>query len=263
MPAQIDAQANAFDLARSAAYGLLAEGCNFPDDARWGRLTDRSRWLHWPEILAEAGDDVRMTLRRVQETLFSPDPGRGGETLDSVQSTYVRVFGHTAKGPCPMYELEYGAGEIFQRSSDLSDLRGFYEAFGLELSGEGHERPDHVAVELEFLAIMASKEAHAAAVGDADGIAILREAHGRFLEDHLAVWLPAFARRLADTVPGTFYGALAEFARAFLETECRRYDVQAGPATLEIRPGSEKDETLQACAVEDFGGACPMHPEEA
>jgi putative dimethyl sulfoxide reductase chaperone len=262
MNPQAETRAPELELARSAAYGLLAEGFNYPDADRWQRLLDRSRWAHWPEILAESGEDLRATLRRLQESLFSPDPERGGESLDSIQSAYVRIFGHTVKGPCPTYELEYGQGEIFQLASELSDLRGFYEAFGLQLTGEGHERPDHVAVELEFLGILAAKLAHAIQQDDEAGRDILASAHHRFLEDHLAVWLPSFARRVGDAAPTGFYSALAAFAREFLEFECARHDIQAGPVSLELRPSQERDETLQACAIEDFGGACPAHPED-
>lgn len=250
------------ELARGAAYGLLAEGFRYPEAPAWRRLHDRSRWAGWPERLADGEPTVRGPLRQVQERLFSPDPERGGVTLETAQATHARLFGHAVKGPCPMYELEFGAGEIFQRSAELSDLKGFYEAFGLVPSGQEHERPDHLSVQMEFLAILSAKEAYAEEQGNAEAAEILREAHRKFLEDHLGQWLPSFARRVSEAAPGSVYAALAEFARAFVTTECARFDAQPGPATLELRPASERDETIQNCAIEDFGGACPMHADE-
>lgn len=249
-------------LARSAAYGLLAEGFRYPEREGWARLHDRSRWAGWPEQLAGAEPSVRGTLRTVQERLFSPDPERGGVTFDAVREGHARLFGHTVKGPCPMYELEFGGGEIFQRSAELSDLKGFYEAFGLVLGTEEHERPDHLSVEMEFLAILAAKAAYAEEQDNAEGAEILAEAHRKFLEDHLAQWLPSFARRVSEAAPGSLYAALAEFARKFIVVECARFDARPGPETLELRSASERDETVQNCAVEDFGGACPMHADE-
>ncbi len=262
MQVELEKAASALDLARSAAYGLLAEGLRYPDPEGWTRLHDRERWALWPEILCDADESIRGPLRRVQELLFSPDPETGTVSLGDARDNHVRLFGHTAKGACPMYELEYGQGEIFQRSADLSDLKGFYEAFGLELNGEGHERADHITVQLEFLAVMAAKEAFAREKNNVEAAEILAEAHRNFLEAHLGLWVPSFARRVAEASPESFYAVLAEFARTFIAAECARFDAETGPATLELRPAMERDETVQACAVEDFGGACPMHADE-
>lgn len=263
METTFEKRSSAEELARSAAYAMLACALRYPEHEDWARLRDRSRWGEWPEILAESGEQVRDTLRHVQERLFSPDPERGGVTLEEAQSAYVRLFGHTAKGPCPMYELEYGGGEIFARSADLSDLKGFYEAFGLQLVDGAHERADHITIELEFLSALASKQAYASEHDDETGLEILADAYRAFLEAHVGHWLPSFVHRIGEAAPGSFHAALADFARAFIECECRRFGAEIGPAMLELRPTNEREETIQACAVEDFGGSCPMHAEEA
>lgn len=243
-------------LARSAAYGFVAEGFRWPDPISWQTLTDRARWETWPEFLSQSDERIREPIRLAQERLFSPDPRRSLR-LEDLQELYARLFGHTLRGACPAYELEYDTGEVFQRSADLSDIRGFFSAFGLELTEGEHERADHVSVECEFMSVMAAKEAHAMQAGDDEGLETIRGAQSTFLEEHIGRWLPSLARRIAEADPQGFYGALGDFAAAFVQADCRRFDVADGPQMLELRPSDEKEETSQMCAKGGVGEGCP------
>src|SRR3989304_5935155 len=59
---------------------------------------------------------------------------------------------------CPPYETEYGRRHGVGQAQGLADIAAFYNAFGLTTSAGG-ERVDHVSAELEFLAVLAPKEA--------------------------------------------------------------------------------------------------------
>jgi DMSO reductase family type II enzyme chaperone len=252
-------QGSASDVAsaRSAAYGLLARAFRYPDSAHWSLLTDRQRWRTWPKILNRESPEAGDALRRLQERFLSPDPGRL-VSIAAAQATYSRLFGHAVKGACPAYELEYATGEIFQRVASLADLQGFYGAFGLELKSQARERADHVSVECEFMSVLAAKEAYAEQEHVDEALRTVREAAGSFLEAHLGRWTLSLARRITDADPGGLYGSLGEFARSFIRSECRRYDVSAGPQALELRSSDEVDETVQRCAVGKPGAACSM-----
>ncbi len=259
-----DIQGNASEiaLARGAAYGLLAHAFRYPDSKHWSRFTERERWNAWPENLHHERPEVSGALRHLQERFRSPDPAHS-ISIEEAQVAFSRLFGHTVKGACPAYELEYGTDEVFQRSASLSDLQGFYAAFGLELQGRAHERADHVSVECEFMSIIAAKEAYASQEQESEGLQTVREAAGRFLEAHLGRWLPSLARRISEADPEGFYGALGNFAASFIRTECRYYGVSAGPQLLESRSADEDEETTQRCAVGDLGTGCPMSAGES
>src|SRR6185503_4152613 len=86
-------------------------------------------------------------------------PGR----LELFQIACVTAFGHAARGDCPLNEIEYGelkADPLFQPHR-LADLAAFYRAFGLEMAEAAAERPDHLGMELEFMAVLAAREAFA------------------------------------------------------------------------------------------------------
>lgn len=247
-------------MARSAAYGLLGHALRYPDPAMWSRLSDRARWVAWPEELAKLDSGLGASARAVQEWVFSPDP-KATAGIGEIQADYARLFGHAVRGTCPPYELEYGTSEIFRLSSELSDIKGFYTAFGLDLVTEAHERADHASIECEFMSFMAAKEAYAHEHGQSEGLEILRSASSKFLESHLGRFLPSFARRILDADPQGFYEAIGHFAQSFVQLEAQAYDVTIGPELLELRPSNQKEETEQACAVEDFGAGCPLDKE--
>jgi TorA maturation chaperone TorD len=126
----------------------------------------------------------------------------------AVEAEHVRMF---VKGDVPPYETSYGgvagagpgAGGSVQQ---IADIAGFYGAFGFQVRGE---RPDHVAAELEFLALLCVKEAHASLSQESDGAAVCLEARRDFLDQHVLPWLPAFQTRVSEAARHPLFGSLA------------------------------------------------------
>lgn len=160
-----------------------------------------------------------------------------------------RLFGHTLRGAVCPYETEYGRRELIQQAHELADLAGFYEAFGLKVSQRQRERPDHIACELEFLAVLSLKEAHALERLDGEMLEVTRMAIAKFLTDHLGRFGRAFAVSLQSEDRG-YYGRAGELLGAFVELECRRYGVEPGPTVLELR-STREDEVPMACGTGD------------
>jgi len=167
-------------------------------------------------------------------------------TLEVLGAAYGRFFGHTARGEAPPYETEYGEDSLFQPQREMSDLGAFFRAFGLRVSADARERPDHIACECEFLLVLARKEARALSLGDE----VMREATCRaarlFLREHLGRWAPALGAKLDRLDPRGFYGALGRLLAAFVAAECRRAGVAAGPEFLRLR-STAPDDTPMAC----------------
>jgi DMSO reductase family type II enzyme chaperone len=175
------------------------------------------------------------------------------EAFDSFLTEYLAAFGHAARGRCPLNEIEYGdikADPLFQPHR-LADLAAFYRAFGLEVAADADERHDHICLELEFMCVLAAKEAYALEQQlDPEELSICRDAQKRFLREHLGRWTPAFARRLARTAGDTPLGALANFTRSFVEAECARYGISPGSEDLLLRPVDEAAESMcNSCGV--------------
>ena len=174
--------------------------------------------------------------------------------FEDFKSEYVAAFGHAARGRCPLNEIEYGdikADPLFQPHR-LADLGAFYSAFGLELTTDAAERHDHICLELEFMSVLAAKEAYALEHQlDAEQLSLCRDAQKLFLREHLGRWTPAFTRRLSKMVgEESPLGALADFTREFVTADCARLGLTPGSEDLLLRPINQADESLcDSCGI--------------
>jgi TorA maturation chaperone TorD len=165
---------------------------------------------------------------------------------------YDRLFHRQAL--CPAHETAYGDGRrMGGRPVELADIRGFYEAFGVQPSTSDPELPDHLAAELEFYGVLLIKTAYAWAQGLEPERQVTEAASKAFLEDHLGRWVAAFRAALVEAGAGSPYPETARLVEAVIAEECRRFD--ASPRPAEGRPITDplgQDETL-GCPM---AGAC-------
>lgn len=71
--------------------------------------------------------------------------------LEKLKEEYTYLFiSSFPKIPCPPYESYYREGLLFGKTTQ--EVKDYYESQGFQFSKEG-EAPDHIAVELEFLAL--------------------------------------------------------------------------------------------------------------
>ncbi len=236
-------------MARSFIHRFLAKAYEDPMPETW-------RWLTRAETiyaLRAANTFIGQSVLSNAETLINAlQPA----AFDSFLNAYLAAFGHAARGSCPLNEIEYGdikADPLFQPHR-LADLAAFYRAFGLEVTEDAGERHDHICLELEFMCVLAAKEAYAVEHQlDSDQLAQCRDAQKKFLREHLGRWTPAFARRLAAATNELALRALAEFTRAFVESECARFGVNPGSEELSRRPVDEAaDRACDSCGINNL-----------
>ena len=219
---------------RGRLYAFLSAAWRYPDESlveglrEPGALETDSVFLDSPAVGEALG-----SLREIRDRF---DRRRNSAVLRELVSAHTRLFGHSVRGTCPPYELEYGRGEIIQQTADLADLAGFYSAFGLGLLDSALERADHVSVECEFMGVLCAKEAWGRRQENYELVEMCRDAQRLFLRDHLARWLPAFAHRVAALDQDGFHGHAAALAAAFIAEECQMFNIESGPQWLELRP---------------------------
>jgi hypothetical protein len=235
-------------VARTFLCSFLAKTFQDPEPETW-------RWLAAPEtgggLRAAAAALAPGSLSELAEETLRQ---MASSSFEGFSSVHMACFGHTVRGDCPMNEIEYGdikADPLFQPHR-LSDLGAFFAAFGLEVVSDAAERIDHISIELEFVSVLAAKEAHALEhQSDNDALDGLRDAQKQFLREHLGRWSPAFARRLARMAEGTVPGAVAKLLGEFIRIECARLKVPAGSDDLLLRPIDD--------SMERFCDQCGIH----
>ena len=143
--------------------------------------------------------------------------GLAHRSLTDVQGEHLRLFGVNARGiPCPPYESAHMDAGSQNAGWVQAQLQREYATCGLVTSSSLNEPPDHVAVELEFMAFLCSQEAKAweADALEAGARALQREKG--FLAQHLVCWLPGFAEQVVGADILGVYGTIASTARAFV-----------------------------------------------
>ncbi len=181
----------------------------------------------------------QLSLRRLFDAL--------DEEWGTLEAVYRRIFGLTAvSASCPPCEVEYEPNEdITYRSQRLADIAGFYQAFGLQISGRAGERLDHISIQAEFLYVLLAKEAAALQERNQEAAEICREARRKFFEEHVGWWLPAFSRLLSRTAPAGSYQELAVLAASLSAVE--RVSLRLPPFQVRCVPKSAPAELAAGC----------------
>ncbi len=223
-------EVGALELARESLYRFLAAALADPHTRNW-RLVLQSQSQ---ELAREAADYLReqtavpasalgpgeLPLEYLDLRSFLHDLTR---PIWEIGADYDRIFGLLTCRECPPYETEYHpTSEAFFRAQQLADVAGFYRAFGLEPARATPERPDHIALELEFMAFVLLKKRLALGSEEPERwerAGICDDVQRRFFEEHLAWWVPAFATGLLRKAGSGFYARLARILAAFSAAE--------------------------------------------
>lgn len=247
--------------ARQCLFRFSALMLADPKTGNWQKLTD-VRLQETVEAAAElirdepAAAATSLGLGELALGELDPEPVFRllPTTEDAFNALYESVFGLLVSGSCPPYETEYIQSKLtFQRSHSLADIAGFYRAFGMQLSRRHAERHDHVALELEFVALLLELENHAVEAGEtepSDRAITCRDARTRFFAEHVAYWVPTFARLLTIENAGGFYEMAGRFLASLIPTERTLLGI-AAPATPAAPSLVETPEECEGCAIRE------------
>jgi TorA maturation chaperone TorD len=124
-----------------------------------------------------------------------------GASFEALSEEYQRLFVGPGKHPCPPYESVWRTdrprivqGTVLGPAATAVKVR--YGEIGLQVRADAGELPDHIAIELEALAMSLGSPG--------------AETTARALAtEHLAIWTPAFCERTAAETTHGFFRALA------------------------------------------------------
>ena len=123
------------------------------------------------------------------------------QDIETLLVDYTRLF----LGPVQALASPYGESWLSSTASTQDNpplaVLELYRQGGFEIDEEFRERPDHVAVELEFLYLLTFNQNHAATAGKSEEAVALQWLKQRFLAEHLGAWIAPFAAAMAR-MPG-------------------------------------------------------------
>ncbi|MBM3123497.1 MAG: hypothetical protein FJZ87_00320 [Chloroflexi bacterium] len=225
---------------RAALYSTLALAFAYPQEG-----------MDFELVVLELEDAVALAA----QAGVSPDAASLRASLNNLHSAirqlpssdfspaeeYTFLFHRQAL--CPPYESSYSLAGMEQ---SLADISGFYRAFGMQMSPAAHERVDHIGCELEFMAVLCAKEAHALRNEMLEQAQICRDARASFLRDHLGCWASAFASRVQEKARLPLYPALTEILASLIASEAEDLGVSLASALGEsaIAAGTPEGEDM-------------------
>ena len=200
-------------LARSSIYNILSLCFTYPDEeifswmvgGEWIKELKESLSLlteegfneylqSFKEILSENRDDLSLELTREFTRLF------------------INAFPHVVAPPYGAVYLEK-EGKVFGRST--SEVLKFYHEMGCCIKENLGDLPDHIAHELEFMAVLTGKEAQ---VSGGEKVR-LEEVQMTFMARFIQPWVPEFCQRVAQQSRSAFYRVLAEVTKNYIQLE--------------------------------------------
>lgn len=227
-------------LHRAAMYRLLGAALGHPER---DQLAEVARVARTAAADPSVAPEIRPLLAALELAV-------GDGELDAIIQEHVRLFDRQVR--CSPYESAYvEAGGMAGKPAMLADIAGFYAAFGLADPRDRVDAEDHIAAELEFMSVLALKEAFALGEGHADGLEVTRRAEASYLDDHLGRWAGAFAGALREATALPYYAAIADLVSAWLAAECEAAGVAPAPPTRCAPQASAEDDVFR----------CPMVAE--
>jgi DMSO reductase family type II enzyme chaperone len=197
--------------ARSRAYALFSEGLAYPDD-------------ELREILIDGGlaQPLRQCLTAIStEITDSPERWRALQEVgdsEDLAIEFTRLFDAGASGPpCPLYGGLYKG----DRMAKMEEAVRFYNHFGLTLSDEQRELPDHITTELEFMHFLAYREVEALQAGVDPGS--YQRAQRDFVDRNLGAWIPKLCERLENEGAAAYFQTLLGLLAELLEADGKHF----------------------------------------
>ncbi len=203
--------------ARAALYCALALGFSTPT-AR--DLREISGWIL--EVLQKAKSLPVGPVLEDELKIFESCVNAADRT--SLMAEYHRLFVGPHKLPAPPYASVYLESEPTIMGPSTLDVSRIYEEAGFLLSPSFKDLPDHIAAELEFMALLCEEEAKAWQRDDLCETTRLLCHQESFLRDHLLRWIPSFTSKILFSTGLRFYRALASLARGYVsfDLDCVR-----------------------------------------
>lgn len=202
---------------RSRLYSLISLALDRPGDDH-EELTESGLFTaHLQESARAYGDeDVIRAADAVVEAL---------DEFDEHRYEWASLFGVEEGVNVSPYQLTYLPGPLMTTIRELADIKGFYQAYDLQIAEDSRDRGDNIVFLTEFLGHISLREAALRDEGDAAGVSVVVDSRATFLEDHLGRWYWRFAQEVSKHDDDGIYAAVAELLAALVEDELETLDL--------------------------------------
>jgi TorA maturation chaperone TorD len=161
------------------------------------------------------------SLHRSKSNLHSDLAGKAPalESLEGLRVDYSKLFVGPYKLLAPPYGSVYLENTTRVMGDSTLDVKNKYAEEGLQVHLK--EAPDHIAIELEFMYFLISKEVEVTLNSDAESTAAYLDKQKDFLGTHLSVWVSDLASNITANAETVFYRNLARLTDSFVKEDLK------------------------------------------
>jgi len=186
------------------------------------RILNAETVSHLKALFPDQG--VHQVLERLVD-----DFSKGNLTAEDIMLDFEALL----RVPGPAYIYPYESSYLSRKKKEdriqWGSLNGpparaaqrLYQNEHLSIRSELADFPDHIGVELEFMAQLCRKVAEALQSGDQKTATEKREKQKHFFQEHLLNWPEDLAKEMRTKAETIFYRCLADLLTNFLEMEKR------------------------------------------
>ncbi len=145
--------------------------------------------------------------------------GHADDAVLDLARDFARVFighGNNAYAAAYPFESVYTSEKRLLMQEARDEIVGIYRQAGVEISPDWHDPEDHVALELEYMQIMARRTREALEAGNDDEALELLASQKDFLLKHLVSWTPFMVNDMLRIAQTDLYRGLARLTRGLL-----------------------------------------------
>lgn len=223
---------------RTAVYGFLSAAFSGPPGP------ERIAAIRGGDFLASAAEIFSAeTLAPLRQLAQSPQPI--AELERQLRQEFMNLF----KVPGAQYVTPYES--VFRDARNLEgqpvkgllmgqsaiDVQQWYRLAALDISPEFKDLPDHIALELNYLAQLCAKEQEFAADGDEAKLRRAWEMERDFLAAHVVSWAGALHDKIKENSQNLYFLAVAEMLADFTAQDLAALEEALGPSRRASAPG--------------------------
>jgi len=229
--------------ARSTVYGFFSQAfLRGPNQQFLTALISDAGAANLGDVFPDASYQQELAQVRL-------DAREGRLTLEGAILDFEALF--RVPGPCYLspYESVYRAQSAGGRGClcgpEAVAVERFYLREGLTPNAGFTELPDHVGVELEFMAFLCRHAVEAMRKSDRAAMQEYRHQQYCFFMEHVGAWVRLLAQRLASQAQTSLYRFLGNFLHLFLELEENLHFRAAGGMTVFKAAAASKEQGVR------------------
>jgi TorA maturation chaperone TorD len=142
------------------------------------------------------------------------------DILEQLNIEYTKMFvvPDNSSNTHPFESVQRHAGRVFSLDETL-EVRKHYMKHGLLPERLNEEPDDHVALELQFMKILAEKSFYAYENNEYKKLEELLDDQIKFMEKHLLQWAPKFAGNVVKATNADFYRGVGLILGSYLQQD--------------------------------------------